>query len=67
MEGAVSAYEELILAGATVEQVDAYAHELAEEIRAAAGSPPQYCSATSRLTYRWHARRNADLIDPEKT
>lgn len=62
----MSAREDLILAGATAEQADAYAHELAEEIRAAAGSPPPYCTAASRLTYRWHARRNASVIDPVK-
>lgn len=46
--------------------LDAYAHELAEKIRDSHGRPPEHCSEGSKYTYDWHARRNADLIDPEK-
>lgn len=75
MAGAVSAEEELfqlacqdmpVTSDEVREAMDAWAHELAEQIRAEAGRPPAYCTAASRLTYRWHARRNADVIDPEK-
>lgn len=46
--------------------LDAYAHELAEKIRNSHGNPPEHCSERSKYTYDWHARRNADLIDPEQ-
>lgn len=43
-----------------------HAHELAEKIRDSHGRPPEHCSRRSKYTYDWHARRNADLIDPEQ-
>lgn len=55
----------LVLAGAETEEVDAYAHALAEMIRETAGNPRTDATPGTRLTYRWHARRNARLIDPE--
>lgn len=44
--------------------VNAYVHELAEILRKEGSRPAAYCGASSRKTYAWFARRNANIIDP---
>lgn len=61
----MSAREDLILAGATPEQVDAYARELANEIRNVDKWMPKHLRPRSVYTYRSLARRFAAVIDPE--
>lgn len=46
---------------------DAHASALAAMIRESEGRPPVHATQASKATYRWHALRNARLIDPGVT
>lgn len=62
----MAAREELIIAGATPEQIDAYASELADRVGKVENWPgAEHLAMGSMNTYRSLARRAASVIRPK--